>query len=144
MNQEVLAHPIHAVRNAAGNPVSSLTSFLPAIFAIVGSVALVIGRIAAGGDRFISDGALMMLALAAYLIAAVFYLTNFYAPFRFAERVGLWAATLGVFFNLSSWLVRWVAAYDRELDIFLDQGHSAADMPWVFRYIPFANLYDLS
>ncbi len=86
----------------------------------------------------------MMLALASYLIAAVFYLTNFYAPFRLAERLGLWAATAGVFFNLSSWLVRWVAAYDRELDIFTEQGRSAADMPWAFRYVPFANLYDLS
>src|SRR4029078_2110411 len=53
-------------------------------------------------------------------------------------------ATLGVFFNLSSWLLRWVAVYDREFSIFTSQGHSAADMPWVFRYVPFANLYDLS
>ena len=53
-------------------------------------------------------------------------------------------ATLGVFFNLSSWLLRWVAAYDREFSIFTSQGHTAADMPWVFRYVPFANLYDLS
>ncbi len=101
-------------------------------------------RINIGGERFITDGALMMLALASYLIAAVFHLTNLYAPFRFAEKLGMWAATLGVFFNLSSWLVRWVAAYDRELAIFNAQGQSAADMPWLFRYVPFANLYDLS
>ena len=31
----------------------------------------------------------MMLALACYLIAAVFYLTNFYAPFRLAEQLGV-------------------------------------------------------
>ena len=86
----------------------------------------------------------MMLALASYLIAAVFHLTNLYAPFRFAERLGIWTATLGVFFNLSSWLLRWVAGYDRELAIFNSQGASPADMPWIFRYIPFANLYDLS
>lgn len=86
----------------------------------------------------------MMLALASYLIAAVFHLTNLYAPFRLAEKLGMWAATLGVFFNLSSWLVRWVTAYDRELAIFNGQGANIADMPWVFRYVPFANLYDLS
>ena len=91
-----------------------------------------------------SDGAAMMLALASYLIAAVFYLTNLYAPFRFAERLGLQAATLGVFFNLSSWLLRWAATYDRELAIFQSQGQGAGDMPWLFRYVPFANLYDLS
>ena len=123
---------------------SALWSYGPAAFAIVGSLALVALRINIGGERFITDGALMMLALASYLIAAVFHLTNLYAPFRFAEKLGMWAATLGVFFNLSSWLVRWVAAYDRELAIFNAQGQSAADMPWLFRYVPFANLYDLS
>ena len=58
------------------------------------------------------------------------------------EKIGLWTATLGVFFNLSSWLVRWVAAYDREL-LMLRQGGNM-ETPWIFRYIPFANLYDLS
>ena len=101
---------------------SALWSYGPAAFAIFGSLALVALRINIGGERFITDGALMMLALASYLIAAVFHLTNLYAPFRFAEKLGMWAATLGVFFNLSSWLVRWVAAYDRELAIFNAQG----------------------
>lgn len=123
---------------------SSWMTYIPAILAIGGSFALLLIRINAGGANFISDGALMMLALASYLIAAVFHLTNLYAPFRFAEKLGMWAATLGVFFNLSSWLLRWVAAYDRELAIFNSQGTNAADMPWVFRYVPFANLYDLS
>ncbi len=128
----------------ASNTTSSLWSYGPAAFAIFGSLALVLLRINMGGERFISDGALMMLALASYLIAAVFHLTNLYAPFRFAEKLGMWTAMFGVFFNLSSWLVRWVAAYDRELAIFNSQGSSAADMPWMFRYVPFANLYDLS
>ena len=122
----------------------SWKTYIPAVFAIGGSFALLAIRVNVGGAHFISDGALMMLALASYLIAAVFHLTNLYAPFRFAEKLGMWAATLGVFFNLSSWLLRWVAAYDRELQIFNAQGTSAADMPWVFRYVPFANLYDLS
>ena len=119
-------------------------TYIPAVLAIGGSFALLLIRINVGGQHFISDGALMMLALASYLIAAVFHLTNLYAPFRFAEKLGVWAATLGVFFNLSSWLVRWVAAYDREFAIFNTQGANPADMPWIFRYVPFANLYDLS
>src|SRR5215213_8128926 len=144
MNQEVLKQPL-IVRDETGQTsIEAFSSYLPAVFAIGGSLLLVAARLGFGGERFISDGALMMLALASYLIAAVFYLTNFYAPFRFAERLGLWAAMLGAFFNLSSWLVRWVGAYDRELDIFIRQGRSAADMPWAFRYVPFANLYDLS
>ena len=123
---------------------TSWTTYVPAIFALGGSFALLLIRVNVGGQYFISDGALMMLALASYLIAAVFHLTNLYAPFRFAETLGIWAATFGVFFNLSSWLLRWVAAYDREVAIFNAQGSNLADMPWVFRYVPFANLYDLS
>ena len=142
MNQEVLNQPVAIVSNNESG--ASFSSYLPTVLAIGGSLALVAARLNFGGSGFISDGALMMLALASYLIAAVFYLTNFYAPFPLAERLGLWAATLGVFFNLSSWLVRWVSAYDRELEIFLGQGRSVADMPWAFRYVPFANLYDLS
>jgi ABC-type transport system involved in cytochrome c biogenesis permease subunit len=144
MNQEVLEQPLIIADDSSDTGVETFSSFLPAALAIGGSFLLVSARINFGGERFISDGALMMLALASYLIAAVFYFTNLYAPFKFAERLGLWAATLGVFFNLSSWLVRWVGAYDRELDIFIGQGRSAADMPWAFRYVPFANLYDLS
>ena len=142
MNQEILNTPLVITEPTAST--SRVASFWPAAFAIGGAILLAAARLSFGGERFISDGGLMMLALASYLIAAVFYLTNFYAPFRLAERLGLWAATLGVFFNLSSWLVRWIAAYDRELDIFIGQGRSAADMPWAFRYVPFANLYDLS
>ncbi len=144
MNQEVLNTPIVASEAAAYNWTTGIRAYAPAIGSTAAAIVLVVARLAFGGENFISDGALMMLALAAYLIAAVFYLTNFYAPFRFAEALGMWAATLGVFFNLSSWLVRWVAAHDRELQIFIDQGRTAADMPWAFRYVPFANLYDLS
>lgn len=145
MNQEILNQPLVIADEDTGSTLgTALRSYLPAAIAIFGSLIFVATRISFGGERFISDGALMMLALAAYLIAAVFYLTNFYAPFPFAERLGLWASTLGVFFNLSSWLFRWVAAYDRELSIFVEQGRTAADMPWLFRYVPFANLYDLS
>ena len=118
--------------------------YLPAMMALAGSLLLIALRWELGGERFISDGALMMLALACYLTAATFYLMNLYAPSNMAQRVGLWTATLGVFFNLSSWGVRWIAAYDRELAIFRSNGAGAEQMPWFFRYIPFANLYDLS
>jgi cytochrome c-type biogenesis protein CcsB len=59
-----------------------------------------------------------------------------------AQKIGLWTAILGVFFNLSSWLVRWVAAYEREIAMLRASGSD--ETPWLFRYIPFANLYDLS
>jgi cytochrome c-type biogenesis protein CcsB len=94
------------------------------------------------GASFMSDGALMMVALACYLLAALFQLTNLYAPSDMAQKIGLWTATLGVFFNLSSWLVRWVGAYDREIAMMRAGGNM--ETPWFFRYVPFANLYDLS
>jgi cytochrome c-type biogenesis protein CcsB len=84
----------------------------------------------------------MMLALACYILAAVFALTNLYAPSGMAEKIGFFFAAVGVFCNLSSWLVRWVAAYDHEIAVMRASGNMAE--PWVFRYIPFANLYDLS
>ena len=123
---------------------SALASYLPAIVAVVGAVLLTLLRIQMGGDNFISDGALMMLALACYLTAAVFHLTDLYAPSNVATKLGLWSATLGVFFNLGSWGVRWIAAHDRELVMLTKSGYGPDQMPWFFRYIPFANLYDLS
>ena len=120
---------------------STLASYLPAALALGGAVALTLLRIETGGERFIGDVSLMMLALACYLTAAVFHLTDLYAPSKLFQRLGLWAATLGVFFNAASWGVRWVAAFDREWAIHISQG---TPMPWIWRYVPFANLYDLS
>jgi ABC-type transport system involved in cytochrome c biogenesis permease subunit len=122
----------------------SWSGYLPAIIAIGGALALVALRWQTGGGRFPSDGALMMLALASYLTAATFYLMNLYAPSEMAQRVGLYSTTAGVFFNLSSWGIRWLAAHDRELAILSRNGYGPDQMPWFFRYIPFANLYDLS
>lgn len=146
MSQEILQPPIliSETKEETINNTFSWSSYLPVFLALFGSFALLFLRIKAGGANFISDGALMMLALASYLLAAVFYLTNLYAPSNIAEKLGTWGAALGVFFNLSSWLIRWVGAYDREVEIFLNQGRNLSDMPWFFRYVPFANLYDLS
>ncbi|HEY0462173.1 MAG TPA: cytochrome c biogenesis protein CcsA [Pyrinomonadaceae bacterium] len=145
MNQEILNQPILiSSENEAGEPAASVKSYIPAALAVFGSIAFLLVRIYSGGAHFISDGALMMLSLACYLTAACFYLTNLYAPFRMAEKLGMYGATLGVFFNLSSWLFRWIIAYEREVEIFIKEGREIAEMPWVFRYIPFANLYDLS
>ncbi|MGQ0543633.1 MAG: cytochrome c biogenesis protein CcsA [Blastocatellia bacterium] len=116
-------------------------SYAPAILAIAGAFVMLGFRLQIG-PGFISDGALMMLALACYILAALFQLTNLYAPSEMARRIGLWGAGLGVFFNLASWLVRWVAAYDREIAMLRAGGSD--ETPWIFRYIPFANLYDLS
>ena len=143
MSQRILDNPAAIAMPELPAPPMTLKSFAPALLALGGSLLMLMLRLQLGQERFISDGALMMLALASYLTAAVFHLTNIYAPSNVAEKLGLWSATLGVFCNFSSWLVRWVSAYDRELSILSGQGR-AHDIGWVFRYVPFANLYDLS
>lgn len=115
--------------------------YFPAIIAIGAAFIMLFMRLQIG-ETFVSDTALMMLALACYILAALFQLTNLYAPSEMASKIGLWGATLGVFFNFSSWLVRWVGAYEHELIQLKQSGNDA--VPWMFRYIPFANLYDLS
>jgi cytochrome c-type biogenesis protein CcsB len=116
-------------------------SYLPAFLAIAGAFVMLGLRLQIGSG-FISDTALMMLALACYILAALFELTNLYAPSEMAKKIGLWSAGLGVFFNLASWLVRWVNSYEFELIQLQASGNNSN--PWIFRYIPFANLYDLS
>src|ERR687886_415045 len=123
---------------------AGLSSYVPAAVALLGAAALTVLRLKVGPDHFSTDGALMMLALAAYLIAAVFYLTNLYAPSTLFEKIGLGSATFGVLMNLGSWLVRWVAYREHDVAIWMQQGKPVAEWPWVFRNIPFANLYDLS
>jgi cytochrome c-type biogenesis protein CcsB len=122
-------------------PVPGWKSYLPAGLALAGAF-LMLGLRLQIGSGFVSDTALMMLALACYILAALFELTNLYAPSEMAKKIGLWSATLGVFFNLASWLVRWVNAYEFELIQLQASGNNTN--PWIFRYIPFANLYDLS
>lgn len=116
-------------------------TYVPAAIALIGSFVILAFRLQIGSS-FMSDEAMMMVALACYLLAAIFQLTNLYAPSDMARNVGLWTATLGVLFNFASWLVRWVNAYDREIAMLRAGGSD--ETPWVFRYVPFANLYDLS
>jgi cytochrome c-type biogenesis protein CcsB len=115
--------------------------YLPLIIALVGGFIMMAAKLQMG-ENFIADGSLMMMALACYILSALFYLTNLYAQSTMAERIGLITATAGVFFNFSSWLVRWVAAWEREISIMRANGN--LENPWIFRYVPFANLYDMS
>lgn len=145
MSQNILKQPIIISHDETSEkPLSSWQSYLPFAVVIISTIILTLLRAKLGDAYFPSDGGLMMLALAMYLMAAIFYLMNFYAPSNVAEKLGMWGAGLGVFFNFASWCFRWVTDYERELDIFVKQGRDLAEMPWAFRYVPFANLYDLS
>src|SRR3954463_1433987 len=118
----VLKQPAVGILPEVNVKASALTSYLPTTLALAGAVGLTVLRFYAGGQGFITDGALMMLALACYLLAAVFHLTDLYAPSSLFQKLGLWGVTGGVFFNLASWGVRWIAAYDIELEVIRRQG----------------------
>lgn len=119
-------------------------SYLPAFLPIIGAGLLLAQRIQSGPTKFLDDGALIVLALLCYITAAALHLTNLYAPMSNLHRLGLWVASLGFFFNLSSWLMRWVTAGDRENWVRLVDNDGVRHAWWFFSYIPFANLYDLS
>ena len=116
-------------------------TYLPAAIAVVGAILMLLGRLEIGSS-FISDGALMMLALASYILAALFLSHQPVRAIGNGPKDRAFTSVLGVFFNLSSWLVRWDAAYEHEIAIMRESGNMAT--PWIFRYVPFANLYDLS
>jgi ABC-type transport system involved in cytochrome c biogenesis permease subunit len=120
-------------------------NFLPAILPLVGAFLVLAARIKFGASAVPADGTLVVLALLGYIFAAAALVTNFWAPITFLQRLGLWAGSLAFFFNLSGWLVRWVAAGDREDWIRMtSQITGEYHFWWFFSYIPFANLYDLS
>jgi ABC-type transport system involved in cytochrome c biogenesis permease subunit len=119
-------------------------SYLPALLPLLGAALMVTARIQFGPTQFLEDGALIVIALFCYIIAAAMHLTNLYAPLSNLQKLGLWTASLGCFFNLSSWLIRWVAAGDRENWVRLIDHDGVRHAWWFFSYIPFANLYDLS
>ncbi|HKE05259.1 MAG TPA: cytochrome c biogenesis protein CcsA, partial [Blastocatellia bacterium] len=121
------------------------TNFLPAILPLVGAFLMVAARIKFGPSAVPADFTMIVLALLCYITAAVSLMTNFWAPVRFLQRLGLVTASLGFFFNFSSWLVRWVARGDDEnWKRLTDQITGEYHFWWFFSYIPYANLYDLS
>ncbi|MCI0524608.1 MAG: hypothetical protein L0Y75_05025, partial [Acidobacteria bacterium] len=129
----------------AGPRKSWIVNFLPAILPLIGAFLMLAARVKLGASAVPADGTLVVLALLCYITAAASLMTNFWAPIGFLQRLGLWTASLGFFFNFSGWLVRWVAAGDREDWIRMtSQITGEYHFWWFFSYIPFANLYDLS
>ena len=123
----------------------ALSGYLPAILPLIGAALMVTARIKLGAAAVPADGSLVVLAVLCYIIASAALMTNFYAPIGFLQKLGLWISSLGFFFNLSGWLVRWVSAGDRENWIRMtNQITGEYHFWWFFSYIPFANLYDLS
>ena len=119
---------------AKSEPLSAqIKAWLPVAIPVALAVTIVVLRVQFGETRFLYDGTLIVLALVCYLFAAVIGLIELYADKSVLGRWGIVMASSGLMFNAAAWGTRWVAAGDRE-----------GWIRWVFRYVPFANLYDLS
>ncbi|MBP6823127.1 MAG: cytochrome c biogenesis protein CcsA, partial [Acidobacteria bacterium] len=141
------ANAINSMAAATGkeSPRSSISNYLPALLPLIGAFLILAVRIKFGASAVPNDGALVVLAVLCYLIAAASQLTNFWAPIQFLQKLGLWTLSLGFLFNFSGWLVRWVASGERESWIRMtNQITGEYHFWWFFSYIPYANLYDLS
>ena len=122
-----------------------LLTYLPAALPLIGAAIVVTLRRKLGPGAVPEDGSLIIIGVFCYIAAAAALLTNFWTPIPFLQRMGVWLVSLGFFFNLSSWLVRWVALGDRENWIRMtNQITGEYHSWWFFSYIPFQNLYDLS
>ncbi len=122
----------------------AIMNFLPALLPIVGAIAMLMTRRQMGYGNFIDDGALLVIALLCYIFAAAMHLTDLFAPIQGLSKVAVWTASLGFFFNLSSWLVRWMNMGDKEAWTRMTDHEGVYHAWWFFSYIPLANLYDLS
>ncbi len=141
------ANAINSMAAATGKESqrSSISNYLPALLPLIGAFLILAVRIKFGASAVPNDGALVVLAVLCYLIAAASQLTNFWAPIQFLQKLGLWTLSLGFLFNFSGWLVRWVASGERESWIRMtNQITGEYHFWWFFSYIPYANLYDLS
>jgi cytochrome c-type biogenesis protein CcsB len=122
------------VRGVPSVSVSSrVMSWLPVAVPIAVALVIIFARAQVGETRFLYDGSLIVLALVCYLFAAVIGLIELYADKAILGRWGYVMAASGFMFNIAAWGTRWIAAGDRE-----------GWIRWIFRYVPFANLYDLS
>jgi cytochrome c-type biogenesis protein CcsB len=125
---------VRALPGGGGLPLSTrIVSWLPVAAPLAIAGVIIFLRAQVGETRFLYDGSLIVLALICYLFAAVIGLIEMYADKSVLGKWGLVMAASGLMFNVAAWGTRWIAAGDRE-----------GWIRWVFRYVPFANLYDLS
>jgi len=111
----------------------AIFNYLHVIVPILMVIATVLARTQFGSGKFLDDGSLIVLALICYLGSTVLHGTNLVMREQYLTRLTVWVTAIGFYFNASAWGVRWIAAGDRE-----------GWIRWIWGYIPFANLYDLS
>ena len=108
----------------------------PVITPMAVAVVFILARLYGGPSGFLLEGSLTMLALIAYLSAAVLLVTNLFVRERVLTRLGITTVAMGVCFNFSGWMIRWIEAGDKE-------GWKRG-INGIWRYFPLDNLYPLT
>jgi cytochrome c-type biogenesis protein CcsB len=108
----------------------------PVIAPLALAVVFILARLYGGPRGFLSEGSLTMLALVAYISAAVLLVTNLFVKERVLNRLGTITVAMGVCFNFAGWMIRWVEAGDKE-------GWKRG-INGIWRYFPLDNLYPLT
>jgi ABC-type transport system involved in cytochrome c biogenesis permease subunit len=100
------------------------------------AVVMILARLETGRTGLLNEGALTLLALIAYMSAAVLLVTNLFVRVKALDRLGLVSLAFGVCFNFSGWMIRWMEAGDAE------GWRGGINGSW--RYFPLENLYSLT
>jgi ABC-type transport system involved in cytochrome c biogenesis permease subunit len=103
---------------------------------MLGAVVLILARLNLGRTALLYEGALTMLALICYMSAAVLLVTKLFVRVDLLNRLGLLSLGLGICFNFSGWMIRWMEAGDAE--------SWRGGINGVWRYFPLDNLYSLT
>ncbi|HJQ27502.1 MAG TPA: cytochrome c biogenesis protein CcsA [Blastocatellia bacterium] len=113
-----------------------LAGMMPVIAPLLLALAFILSRLYIGPKGLLYEGAMTVLALISYISAAVILVTNLFVRENVLRKLGLWATALGMAFNLSGWMMRWIEAGDAE-------GWKAG-INGIWRYFPLDNLYPLT
>ncbi len=113
-----------------------IKGIMPVIAPMALAITFILTRLYIGPRGFLHEGDLTVLALIAYISAAVILVTNLFVKEKILFRLGLISVGLGVCFNFSGWMIRWIEAGDAE-------GWKAG-INGVWRYFPLDNLYPLT
>jgi len=113
-----------------------LAGFVPVIAPMLLALSFLMARLYIGPKGLLYEGALTVLTLICYISASVILVTNLFVRENILQKLGLWSTALGVAFNFSGWMMRWIEAGDAE-------GWKEG-INGVWRYFPLDNLYPLT
>jgi ABC-type transport system involved in cytochrome c biogenesis permease subunit len=135
MSKAIKHHELMSAEIELNLPENS-KNLLPVIAPLALAFLFIVARAYSGPGAFLNEGALTLLALISYISAAVILVTNIFVKERVLDRLGMLTVAVGVCFNFSGWMIRWIEAGEAE-------GWKRG-INGVWRYFPLDNLYPLT